>query len=157
MGLYAQVWTQTRGSRTRGVLMQRNEGEPCRLWTLHQPWLRELLASSLQAGLRETPPLGPRREPEAYHKTGRRRETPQQGEASREAETPPQEGTRGHEPLLRKREGEVDEQLNPRRCHQRTGVNTMRRRGEARTTANADVGEALRQNEREVAGTKGPE
>ena len=96
-------------------------------------------------------------EPEAYHKTGRRRETPQQGEATREAETPPQEGTRGHEPLLRKREREVDEQLNPRRCHQRMGVNTMRRREEARTTANADVGEALQQSEREVAGTKGPE
>jgi hypothetical protein len=44
-----------------GVLMQRNEGEPCRLWTLHQPWLRELPASSLQAGLREPPPLGLRR------------------------------------------------------------------------------------------------
>jgi hypothetical protein len=33
-------------------------------------------------------------EPGAYHKTGRRCETPQQSEASREAETPPQEGTR---------------------------------------------------------------
>ena len=49
--------------RRRGgrVPMETNEGERCRKRALHQSWPREPPASSLRAGLREPPPLSPRR------------------------------------------------------------------------------------------------
>ena len=51
---------QTRGKSDTWVLTQTNDRERCRPWALLLPWLRGLLASSLQAGLSGPPLLSPR-------------------------------------------------------------------------------------------------
>ena len=119
--LYAQSRTPMRGRLNGRALMRTNEGEPCRLWALHQPWSGEPPASSLPAGLREPPPLCPRRWcPGRMAREGvdaKRHHKARRGAKSRRHREKATAGTNRHLRRCRRRAG-----ANKRRCHERAGA-----------------------------------